>query len=151
MLENITPKVKQVACRLMAYEATTATPAGAQKLPAFRVCEKLRQPLSRLVGVAGFRSLLSRALALASGEVRWLKAVHINADGFLEGLGEAQAQLSHDEIAEGEIMLVAQLIGLLVTFIGQELTVRLVQETCPDATIDDKNVSTRENTHEKRK
>ena len=123
----------------MAYEAAAAKPADAHNSPAFRVCKKLRQPLSRLAGMAGFRSLLSRALALANDEARWMKAVHIKADGSLEGLDEAQARLSEGEIAEGEVVLIAQLIGLLVTFIGEELTLRLVQEAWPDAAFDDMN------------
>lgn len=82
------------------------------------------------MGVAGFRSLLSRALSLASDEVRWLKAVHVNAYGSLEGLDEGQ--LSDAEIAEGEAVLVAQLIGLLVTFIGATLTLQLLQQAWPE-------------------
>ena len=123
----------------MIYESADAKPAGVNNSPAFRVCEKLRQPLSRLAGVAGFRSLLSRALALANDEVRWMKAIHVRADGSLEGLDEAQAQLSETEIADGEIVLIAQLIGLLATFIGEELTLRLVQESWPNAAFDDMN------------
>jgi|SoiMethySBSTD1v2_1073268.scaffolds.fasta_scaffold191789_2 hypothetical protein len=134
-----TPRLKEFARRLVVYETAGPTPVGAQKSAAFRVCEKLRQPLSRLAGLAGFRSLLSRALALANDEARWMKAIHIKADGSLEGLDEAQAQLAEDEIAEGEVVLIAQLIGLLVTFIGEELTLRLVQESWPDAPFDDMN------------
>jgi hypothetical protein len=104
---------------------------------AFRVCDKLRKPLSRLAGVAGFRSLLSRALALTHDDARWLKAVHVTADGLLEGLDETQGRRSKDEIAEGEIMLIAHLIALLVTFIGTGLTVRLVQEEWPHAAFND--------------
>jgi hypothetical protein len=140
MPNSATPKVKQLTSRLMAYEVAAIKSGGAHKSVAFRVCDKLRQPLSRLTGVAGFRSLLSRALALASGEVRWLKALHVAADGSLEGLDEPQEQLSHDEIAEGEVMLIAQLMGLLVTFIGQALTLRLVQEAWPHAVFDDMQV-----------
>ena len=127
-----TPRLKGFARRLVIYESAAVEPAGGHKSQAFRVCEKLRQPLSRLAGVAGFRSLLSRALALANDEARWMKAVHAKADGSLEGLDEAEAQLSESEIAEGEVILVAQLIGLLLTFIGEELTLRLVQESWPD-------------------
>ena len=136
MPDSLTPEVKALASRLMAYEAGKVRPGEAPSA-AFRVCDKLRQPLSRLAGIAGFRSLLSRALALASSEVRWLNAVHINAEGYLEGLDEAQSRLSRDEGAKGEIVLVAHLIGLLATFIGEELMLRLVQEAWPDAAFDD--------------
>ena len=134
-----TPRLKGFARRLVSYESIAAKPAGVHKSPAFRVCEKLREPLSRLSGVAGFRSLLSRALALTNDEARWMKAIHVKADGSLEGLEEAKSQLSESEIAEGEVVLVAQLIGLLITFIGEELTLRLVQDSWPDAPFDDMN------------
>ena len=145
MPDRITPKVKDLASRLMALEAAAGKRVGVRSSSAFRVCDKLRQPLSRLAGIAGFRALLSRALALASGEVRWLKAVHITAEGSVEALDEAQAQLSQDEGARGEIVLVAHLLGLLVTFIGEELMLRVVQETWPDTAFDDIEAETRTN------
>ena len=137
MPESLTPEVKALASRLMAYEADKITSGETPKSAAFRVCDKLHRPLSRLAGIAGFRSLLSRALALASSEVRWLKAVHINADGHLEGLDEAQLRLARDEGAKGEIVLIAHFLGLLATFIGEELMLRLVQEAWPDVALDD--------------
>jgi hypothetical protein len=45
-----------------------------------RVCERLRKPLARLAGVAGFRSLLSRAVALARAEIPSLVGVQVRAD-----------------------------------------------------------------------
>ena len=117
------------ACSLLKPNAKAAEESGSA---AFHVNDKLRQPLSTLAGVSGFRSLLSRALALARGEVPWLRAVHIGADGALEGLDELRAQLSPAEIAEGEAVLIAQLIGLLVTFIGESLTVHLMHDVWPE-------------------
>jgi len=38
-----------------------------------------------------------------------------------------------DEAVNGGAVLVTQLLGLLVTFIGQALTLRLVRELWPDA------------------
>jgi hypothetical protein len=97
--------------------------------------------------VAGFRSLLSRALGLAQDEARWLKAVHVKADGSREGWDEAQAELSSQEVAKGEVILIAQLIGLLVTFIGEALTLRPVQDAWPKAAFGDVNAKT-EKRHE---
>jgi hypothetical protein len=126
MPSSATPKIKELARRLVQSEAS-ALPTG-QPSAAFRVCDILRQQLSQSVGVAGFRSLLSRALVMSHGEARWLKAVHVAGNGSLEGLEAAHAHLPQDEIAEGEILLVANLMELLVTFIGEELTLRLVAE-----------------------
>ena len=127
------PTLRNLARRLLALEASSERAREAAGSSAFHVCEKLRQSFSTLAGVAGFRSLMSRALTLASDEVRWLKAVHVNADGSLEGLDDAQ--LTDAEIAEGEAVLVAQLIGLLVTFIGATLTLQLLRQAWPDASL----------------
>jgi hypothetical protein len=134
--------MKELAKRLLAYETASARSAGADSAAAFRVCEKLSRPLSRLAGGAGFQALLSRALVLAGHEAQWLKAVHIKADGSLEGVKEAQAQLSQSEAANGEFILVAQLLGLLGTFIGEELTLRLVKEAWGETAFDDMNSET---------
>ena len=89
------------------------------------------------MGNAGFRALLSRALALANAEVPWLRAVQVKADGSLEGLEELHAQLDPDEIFEGRVVLLAQLLGLLVAFIGENLTLRLVREVWPKLSLND--------------
>jgi hypothetical protein len=93
---------------------------------AFRVCETLRQPLCALTGVAGFRSLLSRALTLARAEAPSLSAVQVAADGSLKGLDELEPQTDIDQAREAGVILIAQLIGLLLFFIGEGMTLRLV-------------------------
>ena len=78
--------VRDFAQRLVAYEAMGKRPFERNARTFGRVIEKVRGPLAALTGVAGFRSLLSRALALANAEVHWLRAVHVKADGSLECL-----------------------------------------------------------------
>jgi nicotinic acid phosphoribosyltransferase len=130
-MNNATPKLKEFARRLLAHEEASGKSADAKDFKAFRVCEKLCGPLSKLTGVGGFRSLLSRALALAGAEVPWLRALHINSDGSLEGLEQLETKLDSREIAEGEVVLVSQLLGLLVTFIGPTLTVGMLRDIWP--------------------
>ncbi len=132
-------KLKVFAERLLVYEAKAGNCPGPNESAVFRACEKLRQPLEQLLGVAGFRALFSRALALAGGEVSWLRALHIKADGSLEGLAELEAKLPADEIARGELALVTRMLELLVTFIGPALTLRLIQEVWPKADFNDLN------------
>lgn len=85
-MSTASPGTRELARRLVALEAVRDEPPVAGGSEAVRVCEKLRLPLSKLVGVAGFRSLLSRALAIAKAEVPLLIAVQVRADGSLEGL-----------------------------------------------------------------
>ena len=75
------PYLQDLARRLLAVEAAHAQAADAHVDEAVRVCEKLRGPLVKFAGVAGFASLLSRALVLAKVEVPALGAVHVRADG----------------------------------------------------------------------
>ena len=128
-MNHATPRVRKLARWLLALETAATTSVGPDMPAAFRVCEKLRRTLCRLAGVAAFRSLLSRALALAAREVSWLQALQVGADGSLEGLEEAETELSVSEVGRGERVLVAQLITLLFSFIGEALTMRLVQES----------------------
>ena len=129
--------MRDFAKRLIAYETGGNKSSGTKTPAAFHVCEKLRPHLATLMGNAGFRALLSRALALASAEVPWLRAVHVKADGSLEGLEELHAQLDPEEFAEGRVVLLAQLLGLLVAFIGEDLTLRLVREVWPKLPLND--------------
>jgi hypothetical protein len=118
--------------RLLAHDTALGKHGSTGNSDSFLVCEKLRGPLGRLTGVGGFRSLLSRALALAGAEVPSLRALHIREDGSLEGVEKLGEKLDPREIVHGELVLVSQLLGLLVTFIGPALTERLVRDIWPE-------------------
>jgi hypothetical protein len=135
-MSRSTLTMRDFAQRLVAREAMGKKPFERNGRAFGRVIEKVRGPLAALTGVAGFRSLLSRALALANAEVRWLRAVHVKADGALECPPEI-ARLDKEEMANGEVALVAQLLGLLVTFIGEALTARLLEDVWPGVPIND--------------
>ena len=129
--------MRDFAERLIAYETTKNKSSETKTRAAFLVGEKLRPQLAALMGNVGFCALISRALALTSAEVPWLRALHVNADGSLEGLDELDAQIDPKEIFEGRVVLLAQLLGLLVAFIGETLTLRLVREVWPKLSVND--------------
>jgi hypothetical protein len=139
--------VPSIAQRLIAGELQADESSDSAGRAAFRVCEKLRQPLSSLIGAVGFRSLLSRALTLGRGEVPWLRGVELGNDGALGFSIEMKAQLDSKEAAGGGEALIAQLLGLLITFIGEALTLRLVYNTWPSATTHE--LGSKKNSHEK--
>jgi hypothetical protein len=128
--------MRHFAKRLTAYERRQKTPSEINAPPAFQVCEKLRVHLAIFMGNTGFRELLSCALPRAQVEMPWLGAVHVKADGSLEGLEELNAKRNPDELFEGGVVLVAQLLGLLVAFIGETLTLRFVREVWPEVPLD---------------
>ncbi|MDB5309417.1 MAG: hypothetical protein JWO38_3619 [Gemmataceae bacterium] len=135
-MNTVTPAIQNLARRLIALEAARI-PSDGLGGAAVRACEKLRVPLARLAGVAGFRSLLARAVALATAEVPWLDSVQVRPDGALEGFDAAGRQPGAVLGGEAGTAVVAHLLGLLVTFIGDPLTLALVRDAWPDAPVDE--------------
>ena len=119
-------QTRDLALQLLAYENAAGKTSEPTQFAAFGVCERLRQPLITLAGVAGFHSLLSRALTLARAEAPSLSAVKIAADGSLQGLDELRSQIDPDLAKEAGIILITQLLGLLVRVIGEAMTLQLV-------------------------
>ena len=128
------PEMQNLAQWLIAHEQCEAKPSETtpQVAVCVCVCEKLRKPLSTLAGVAGYKALVSRALALAKAEVPSLGSVKVREDGYLEVPGVEPGR-DIDEIHKGGAALVAQLFVLLVTFVGIGLTIQLVRDVWPDA------------------
>ena len=58
-----------------------------------------------------------------------ISAIQVKPDGSLEGLSELHED---GEAAEAGVMLIAQLLGLLGLFIGENLVQRLVLDVWPD-------------------
>jgi len=100
--------------------------------PAARVCDKLRGVLTTFAGVAGFRSLLRRALTLAEARTAGLKGVTILQDGSLSGIVGVEGGTKKIAAQAWEVVLVAQLLDLLVTFVGEGLMHQLVRQAWPD-------------------
>jgi hypothetical protein len=136
-MSTASPEIQDLARRLLAFEAAHDNSSDARADVAVQVIEELRMHLIRLTGVDGFRSLLSRALTLAKAEVPSLNMVHIAADGSVAGFdGIEQSQVT-GAAGQAGMVLVAHLLELLVTFIGAPLTLRLLRDTWPDASIDE--------------
>jgi hypothetical protein len=123
--------MRDFAERLIAYETRGNKPSERKAPAACVVIDKLRPQLATLMGNIGFRALLSRALALANADFPWLRALHVKAEGSLAGFDEPGAQVAPDEIFDGCAVMLAQMLGLLVAFIGEDLTLRLVREVWP--------------------
>ena len=135
-MSTASPQNQELARRLIVFEAARANSSDAPVDTAVRVIGELRLRLIRLAGVDGFRSLLSRALTLAKAEVPSLNMVSVRADGSLEGFeGIEQTEEAGAAVGQAGMVLVAHLLELLVTFIGAPLTLRLVRDKWPDASM----------------
>ena len=99
-----------------------------------RVSAKLRRRLSTLAGPAGFRALLARALTLAKAEVPAINGIRVKPNGSLDGFCEIKDLVQAEAFG---IEILAQLLGLLSTFIGQHLTLNLLVDEWPDFQVND--------------
>ena len=135
------PGMRDLAHRLLTYEAGAAKTSEPMESPSLRVYEKLRRSLGEFVGVTGFQSLASRALTLARPEAPSLGAARVAVDGSLQGLGEIETQIDMDKdrAGEGGIILIARLLGLLRIFLGEALTLSLLRNAWPSEAFDDRN------------
>ncbi len=132
--------VPEIVRELLTQEAGQDADSRASIEAVERICEKLRTHLSTRVGKDGFQTLLSRALILATIPYPHLSAVSIGPDGALEGLGQAFPRSRRepgsppaiDEAADAAKALVASLLGLLITFIGEDLTLRILGAVWPN-------------------
>jgi hypothetical protein len=138
-MTRVTPQMQDVAVRLVAYETKESKSSESGRPAAFLACERLRPHLATLMGQGGFRAVLARALAVASTEEPRLAAVQVKADGSLDGWDKLEVQVNPKELTESGILLVAQLLGLLVAFIGDNLTLRMVRDVWPKVSLEDLN------------
>ena len=138
---NTLPEMRDLAQRLLSYEASADNTSEPVETTTLRVYQKLRLSLSELAGSAGFHALASRALALARSEVPSLSAVQVGTDGNLEGLStiEPSMKVEQDRVHDGGIILISRLLGLLFIFLGEALTLSLLREAWPGAVLDDRN------------
>lgn len=143
-MEQATPAIRGLAQRLLALETDWSEQADTGTNATLGVFAKLHSHLTKIIGPAGFAALLSRALALAKTESEWLEAVRVEADATLVGFSAA-AQYQPPELAvAGGMALMVQFLSLLVTFIGEALTRRIVEDIWPETHWNDTDLNPKE-------
>jgi hypothetical protein len=139
-------KTRDLARNLVACESDASTTSRQTEPATVRVYERLRRQLGAPVGVDSFHALASRALALAKSESPRLSAVQIAANGCLRGLDEVESQAEADEDGEAGIILIAQLLGLFLTFLGEATTLRLIEDLRLQVEVRTESATTTEDT-----
>ena len=128
-MDKPSSSIRDLARQLLAASQTAADPHVPE---AVVVIEKLRIILTKFAGAEGFASLLRRALLLASADVPALQNVKIGADGGLDGFEQI---VTCAEGGEAAVAITSHLLDLLVTFIGEPLTLTLVRAAWPDTSL----------------
>jgi hypothetical protein len=133
-MNEVPPALRDFARRLLLHEAGNGRSARDRADALERVCQALHGRLAPLVSSAGFDALVARAAKLASREFPFLAAVNgpIGTNCSIEGLRQAVEGRGPQEVADALVAILANLIWLLVIFIGENLGLRKVREVWPD-------------------
>jgi hypothetical protein len=130
-----------LARRLVTDEARSSADPAAWANAAETVCCQLRDHMTGLLGSGGVTMVIGRALhlaqreqaMLAGGQQGMLGKVEIdkNPSACFTGLAEALAAESTENAAAAAISIVAQLLGLLILLLGNELGTQPVRMLWP--------------------
>jgi hypothetical protein len=132
-LENAA--LRRLALKVLGQHAGSAAGAEALAAAARRAYDDLARVSAPLIGQGGVEALTGRALHLAQREYPWLVQTR-EPEQAERPFTQVIACLERQDPAvaiEAAGAVFATLTGLLVTFIGEPLTARLLRQAWPDA------------------
>jgi hypothetical protein len=131
----LTPAQQELARWLLQHEQAGEAhhmPDGPLE-PTERVLRRLAPGVTALVTTAGYRALLARALHVSKAQFPFFAGVQLSAgDAFIEGPRVMPGEPNDIGLAE----FIGNLIALLATFIGDDLTNNLIRGAWTDAPLE---------------
>lgn len=119
------------ARRLLVREARNGSGddiAGAMQ----RGCKALETRLAPLIGLAAFEALIARAVTLAARNFSFLNDTTLGPNCSADNLRQAVQGHEQREVTDAVAAILANFFWLLVIFTGENIGMRIVQETWPD-------------------
>ncbi len=123
------PQLRRFVRRTLVEATGTKALDRPQLASAFNtLCERLRQRLQPLFGASAVTALFARALHVATAEFPWLAdVIGKNGDGCSANV-ITSPEVEMASLEDGLAAVLAHNIGLLSTFVGDDLVLPLVQE-----------------------
>ena len=141
-MPEVSPAPRVLARRVLLHDAGDNPEPAALADAVARADARLRGRLTDLIGLTGYTTLIARAVRLAQAENPALAHVTVaaagsGAEGTLRGVRDVveDARVSGADpgaVEAGLSAILAHDIGLLSTFIGEDLALRLVREAWPE-------------------
>src|SRR6187402_299774 len=128
-MEQETPTTRDLAILVLSYEKTRNPEINGLNDAIQLTFDKLNGHLSIRLGSGGYYTLLQRAVKLATLDLPSLASIHVSHDGVLEGFQDMADSL---DASDGCLAILSRLIELLDTFIGRNLTLRILHNAWPD-------------------
>jgi hypothetical protein len=126
------PDARERARLLLLHEAAGARDAAGLAAAAERVCLRLRDELSGLIGAGGVNALAGRALRLAQQRHPRLNGVRPGAEECFHGLAAALGGTDAAEAEAAGATVIETFLGLMVSLVGEDLGLRPVRKLWPE-------------------
>jgi hypothetical protein len=126
------PDARERARLLLLHEAGGARDAAGLAAAAERVCRKLRDELTGLIGAGGVGALAGRALRLAQQRHPHLNGVHTDPEACFRGLAAALEGINATEAEAAGTAVIETFLALLVSLVGEDLGLRPVGKLWPE-------------------
>lgn len=134
-MHEVPLEIQELARRLLRQETGERREPTALATAVERACARLRGRLVPLIGRTGFTALFRRALRLAQGEFPALAALTVEegAEPCIGGAREFAAAHADDPglVEAALVAILTHFTGLLSTFVGEALTLRVIDEGWP--------------------
>jgi hypothetical protein len=136
-MRYVTPRLRQVATRLLAHEAG-GEPATSETLAAAsgRLLDAMSLRLAEVIGPVGVQAIFLRAVKLRKAEFAFLDERIVPRErgrSLAEPLRACLREQEPEVIQAVSVILFATFAGLLATVIGDRLTSSFLQQIWPDA------------------
>ena len=136
------PNARELTRHLIARAAEHVKVPESAALMAQEACERTLRALTRSLGQTGSRALLTRALAQAEPDHPLLKDLRIGrqSEPGLDGVPGIVQVHGAPAVAAALVVVLDTLLGLLGRLIGDDMVVRLVEQSTPMGMQDDEDV-----------
>jgi hypothetical protein len=124
------PSLRRFVRRALVDAAGAASPDRAQLASAFDLlCQRLRQQLKPVFGATAVNALFVRAVHVAAAEFAWLREIlPDDQEPCVSDRIASVAEPGSETVREGLAAVLAHNIGLLNTFLGEDLVLPMVQQ-----------------------
>lgn len=137
------PSARQIAHRLISVRRSEPAGSRTSAHAAVDACNQLHQDLSRWVGLDGCHALFTRALAQARRDYPLLEEVQLRplSEPYVEGGTEIIGAYGAAQTAEAIESMLTGLIELLGRLIGDDMAMKLIEESSLESAGDDTRFS----------
>lgn len=130
------PKLVELARRIVEQEADGSRDPAASAAAAETACWRLKVHLVDLLGAGGVSAVLGRALHLAQREQPLLAGVAVSGESAacFTGLAESLSASTDEEATAAASAILTHMLDVLVTLLGEELGMKPIRKNWPRAT-----------------